>query len=258
MTAKRKLTQQRRQDVILQMLEKKEFISIDELVEYFDVAPQTIRRDLNQLAKKDKITRHHGGAGKETNTVNVNYQDRKIMNLEAKQRIAEAIAATIPDGASIFINIGTTTELVAKELLNHKDLMIVTNNIHVASIMSFKEDFTVIIASGEVRARDGGIVGETTIDFINQFHTDFAVIGISGINDEGYLLDFDFREVKVAQAIIKNTESVLLAADSSKFGRNAVVKLGSINQVNHLYTDIDPPEKVKQIIVKSDVNLHIV
>ncbi|EWH10204.1 glycerol-3-phosphate regulon repressor [Catenovulum agarivorans DS-2] len=258
MTAKKKLTQKRRHEIILQMLEKKEFISIDELVAHFEVAPQTIRRDLNQLADEAKIQRHHGGAGKETNTVNLNYQDRKIMNLEAKERIASAIAQSIPDGASIFINIGTTTELVAKALLKHNNLMVVTNNIHVASILSYKEDFTVIIASGEVRARDGGIVGETTIDFINQFHTDYAVIGISGINDDGYLLDFDFREVKVAQAIIKNAENVILAADSSKFGRNAVVKLGSVSQVDHMYTDIEPPENVKKLIVKSDVKLHIV
>ncbi|WP_277252603.1 DeoR family transcriptional regulator, partial [Neptunomonas phycophila] len=127
------MTQKRRQDQIFEMIQQKGFVTIDELVEHFQVTPQTIRRDLNQLAESDKIKRHHGGAGIESSTVNTAYQTRKIMNLEAKQKIATAIAKQIPDGSSLFINIGTTTETVAQALLHHKNLQIVTNNLHVAT-----------------------------------------------------------------------------------------------------------------------------
>ncbi len=180
------------------------------------------------------------------------------MNLQAKEMIAKDLVKVIPNGASLFINIGTTTETIARALLNHKNLNIVTNNIHVATILSAKEDFTVIVAAGEVRHRDGGIIGEATCDFISQFQMDFGIIGISAISNDGSLLDFDFREVKVAQAIIDNSDCVLLATDHSKFGRSAMVKQGSITQVDHLFTDIAPPDEIKELLINHKVVTQLI
>jgi DeoR family glycerol-3-phosphate regulon repressor len=143
-------------------------------------------------------------------------------------------------------------------LLEKKNLQIVTNNLHVASILSAKDDFHVIIAGGEVRSRDGGIVGEATRDFINQFKMDFGIIGISGIHNDGSLLDFDYREVRVAQSIIANSGQVLLAADHSKFGRNAMVRLGNITQADHVFTDQPPPPEISRLLIEHDVTLHLV
>ena len=252
------MSQNQRHHQILELIQQKGFVSIDELVDHFQVTPQTIRRDLNQLASENHIRRHHGGAGIESSTVNASYQSRKIMNLAAKERIAQELVSIIPDGASLFINIGTTTETIAKALLSHRDLKVVTNNIHVASILSSKEDFTVIIAAGEVRHRDGGIIGEATCDFISQFQMDYGIIGISGISKDGSLLDFDYREVKVAQAIIEHSRSVILAVDHSKFGRSAMVKQGNISQISHLYTDSQPPEEIVEILHNNDISMHIV
>ncbi|MFT5757429.1 MAG: DeoR family glycerol-3-phosphate regulon repressor [Alteromonadaceae bacterium] len=252
------MTQQQRQALILEMIKKSGFVSIDELVEHFKVTPQTVRRDLNQLAKVQKISRHHGGAGIESSTVNTDYQTRKIMDLQAKEKIAAELVCMIPNGASLFINIGTTTETIARALLDHKGLQIVTNNLNVASILGAKEDFSVVIAGGEVRHRDGGVIGETTEDFIKNFRMDFGIIGISGIDIEGSLLDFDYREVRVAQAIIANSRQVILAADHSKFGRNAMVRLGNINQADHFFTDAMPPEEIQKILLDHKVALHLV
>ena len=163
------------------------------------------------------------------------------MDLQAKEKIAAQLVRMIPNGASLFINIGTTTETIARALLEHKGLQVVTNNLNVASILGSKEDFSVVIAGGEVRHRDGGVIGETTEEFIKKFRMDFGIIGISGIDLEGSLLDFDYREVRVAQAIIANSRQVILAADHSKFGRNAMVRLGNINPVS--YTHLTLPTK---------------
>ncbi len=251
------MTQQRRHDLILEQVRLNGFVTIDELVEHFNVTPQTIRRDLNYLAEAKKIRRHHGGAGLESSSVNTAYQDRKIMNLEAKEKIATELVKMIPDGASLFINIGTTTETIARALLQHNDLLVVTNNIHVATTLSAKKDFTVIIAGGEVRHRDGGIVGEATQEFIDQFHMDFGIIGISGIHSDGTLLDFDYKEVRVAKTIIANSRQVLLAADNSKFGRSAMVRLGNSSQANHFFTDKQPPSEIKEILNQHQVKLHL-
>jgi|TARA_R110002060_G_scaffold71863_1_gene80495 DeoR family glycerol-3-phosphate regulon repressor len=252
------MTQQERQALILKKVQQSGFVTIDELVDHFKVTPQTVRRDLNQLAKVQKISRLHGGATIESSTMNTDYQARKIMNLVAKEKIAAELVSMIPDGSSLFINIGTTTETIARALLKHKGLQIVTNNLNVASILGAKEDFSVVIAGGEVRHRDGGVIGETTEEFIKKFRMDFGIIGISGIDLEGSLLDFDYREVRVAQAIIANSRQVLLAADHSKFGRNAMVRLGNIDQANHFFTDALPPAEIQQILIDHQVQLHIV
>lgn len=252
------MPQSRRQDQILELIRQQGFATTEQLVDHFRVTPQTIRRDLNELASQNRVRRHHGGAGIDSSTVNTAYQARKIMELEAKERIAAALVAMIPDNASLFINIGTTTETIARALLVRNNLQVVTNNLHVASILSAREDFTIIIAGGEVRNRDGGIVGEATRDFINQFRMDFGIIGISGIHSDGSLLDFDYREVRVAQAIIDNSNQVLLAADHTKFGRNAMVRLGNITQANHVFTDRTPPEEIRHLLTEHQVSLHVV
>lgn len=94
-----------------------------------------------------------------------------------------------------------------------------------------------MIAGGVVRASDGGIVGEAAVDFIRQFKVDFAIIGTSAIDEDGALLDFDFREVKVAQAIIANARHVILVTDSTKLERTAPVRIGHLSQVNTFITD---------------------
>jgi DeoR family glycerol-3-phosphate regulon repressor len=108
-----------------------------------------------------------------------------------------------------------------------------------------------------VRSRDGGIVGEQTSDFINQFKMDFGIIGISAIHQDGSLLDYDYREVRVAQSIIKNSSTVILSADHSKFDRTALARLGHLSQADHLYTDQTPDQHTLDILTAHDVKLHI-
>ena len=253
------LPQIRRHELIVEMIRDQGFLSTDELVQHFQVTPQTIRRDLNELNRLKLISRHHGGAGlpNSSSTVNAAYAERKVMQREAKHLIAEEMAARIPDGASLFINIGTSTEAVARALLNHSGLNVVTNNLHVASILLQREDFTVVIAGGEVRNRDGGVVGEATRDFINQFRVDYALIGISGIDMDGALLDFDYHEVRVAQAMIRNARQCFLAADHSKFGRGAMVRLGHVEEINTLFTDALPPETFRKILHNHQTELVV-
>ena len=190
-------------------------------------------------------------------TENVAYTKRKVLCLKEKQQIAEMVAAHIPDHASLLINIGTTTEEIAKALCDHRGLRVITNNLHVAAILSRNEDFEVIVAGGLVRQRDGGIIGPLTIDFIEQFRVDYGIIGISGIDMDGTLLDFDYREVRATRSIMDNSRKVFLAADHTKFGRNAMVRLGNIAEIDALYTDKYPPQLLIDAISLSEVQLHV-
>ncbi len=246
-----------RQQEILDMVRGKGFESIENLARHFDVTPQTIRRDINSLSEIGLLQRHHGGAGLPSSVENYAYTARKILCLQEKKRIARALARQIPNKSSIFINIGTTTEEVARVLTEKERLRVITNNLNVAAMMSGNENFEVIVASGVVRGKDRGITGHATIDFIRQFKVDFGIIGISGIDRDGTLLDFDYREVGAAQAIIENSRKVFLAADHTKFGRNAMVRMGHIREIDAIFTDRKPPEEMVDLIGASDVTLHI-
>ncbi|WP_420349667.1 DeoR/GlpR family transcriptional regulator [Pelagibius sp.] len=246
-----------RQERIIDLVRERGFVAIEALADHFAVTPQTVRRDINQLCDQGLMRRYHGGAGLPSSVENLAYQTRQVMNREAKARIAAIAAAEVPDNASLFINIGTTTEEVAKALVNRRGLRIITNNLNVASILSENRDFEVIIAGGLVRSRDKGIVGEATLDAIRQFKVDIGIIGISGIDDDGSLLDFDYREVRAAQAIIGNSRRVFLVTDHTKFGRNAMVRLGHLDEIDAVFTDRPPSKAMREILKQADVALHI-
>ena len=251
------MKQTQRHDAIVELVSKQGYVSTEELVEHFKVSPQTIRRDLNELAEQNKIHRHHGGAAQPSSSVNAAYHERKSMWSDEKRRIARRVAALIPDGATLFIDIGTTPEAVAHALLNHSNLRIVTNNLNVANTLMVKEDFRIILAGGELRSRDGGIIGEATLDFISQFRLDFGILGISGIDSDGSLLEFDYHEVRTKRAIIENSRHVMLVVDHSKFGRNAMVNMGSISMVDAVYTDVMPPAGVLKVITDNNLQLEL-
>jgi DeoR family glycerol-3-phosphate regulon repressor len=245
-----------RQQNILDLVRERGYVSIEELAQHFAVTPQTIRRDINQLAESGLLRRYHGGAAHDSSVENTAYTMRAGQMRDEKRRIAEAVAAQVPDHASLFINIGTTTEAIAHALLNHRSLKIITNNLHVANILSAKEDFEVLIAGGSVRS-DGGVVGQATADFIKQFKVDYALVGISGIDEDGTLLDFNYQEVRVSQAIFENARKVFLAADSSKFGRSAMIRLGSLEQIDVLFTESQPDEAFIRLLSQFKVRLEI-
>jgi DeoR family transcriptional regulator, glycerol-3-phosphate regulon repressor len=246
-----------RQKAILALVEARGFVATEQLVEHFGVTPQTIRRDINILCELNKLQRFHGGASRATSVENEPYEDRRRSYSPAKQKIAAEVAAHIRDGSSLFLNIGTTTEAVARALQNHRHLRIVTNNLNVASILASNDTFEIMIAGGRLRQRDGGIIGPATIDFVKQFRLDFGIIGVSGIDEEGALLDFDFEETKTAEAIIVNSRETILVTDHTKFGRRAMSRIGHLRDIDRLFTDILPPEPYAQLLQTCDVIVKI-
>jgi DeoR family glycerol-3-phosphate regulon repressor len=233
-------------------------VTVEELATRHGVTPQTIRKDLNELCDQRILTRTHGGAILASGVENVAYEARRKMAEAEKQRIAARAASLIPNHSSLFINIGTTTEEVARHLTRHEGLLVITNNIHVASILMPSPEIEVIMTGGLLRRADGGIVGEAAIDFIRQFKVDHAVIGVSAIDEEGALLDFDYREVRAAQAIIENARKVILVADSIKFTRTAPVRIAHISEIDIFVTDRALPEQVASACRKAEVQVEVV
>lgn len=232
-------------------------VSVDDLAVRFDVTPQTIRKDLNELCDARLLVRTHGGAMLSSGVENVAYEARRQMAASEKAVIGRHAAGLIPNNCSLFINIGTTTEEVARALVHHEGLLVITNNLHVATILMPRPRIDVILAGGMLRKADGGIVGEAAVDFITQFKVDHAVIGASAIDEDGAMLDFDYREVRVAKAIMQNARNVMLVADAMKFTRSAPVRIGQLSDVNIFVTDRQPPDSIVEYCRRSGVSLEI-
>ncbi len=233
-------------------------MSVEALAERFGVTLQTVRRDVTLLAEAGLLARFHGGVRVPSSTTeNIAYRQRQQLNLGAKQAIARTVAAAVPNGCSLILNIGTTTECIARELLRHKALRIITNNLNVAAILSDNPDCEVMVAGGTVRARDRGIVGEATVAFMRQFKVDIGLIGISGIEADGTLRDFDVHEVEVSRAIIEQSREVWLATDHSKFNRPAMVELATLSRLDRLFTDSGPPEPFPALLAEAGVRWDI-
>jgi len=233
-------------------------MTVEALAEMLGVTLQTVRRDVQRLADAGSLARFHGGVRiAQSTTENLGHRQRAVLNAEGKARIAHAVARRVPNDCSLMLNIGTTTEAIAKALLQHRGLRVITNNLNVATILSESPGCEVIVAGGVVRSRDLGIVGEAAVDFIAQFKVDIALIGISGIEVDGTLRDFDYREVKVAQTIIRHSREVWLAADASKFNRHAMVEAATLPQIQRLFTDRMPPEPFPALLAEAGVQLDV-
>lgn len=226
-----------RQTEILDLARSDGRVVVEDLAHRFDVTLQTIRRDLTELADAGHLDRVHGGAVPRTGVTNLGYEQRRRMNDAAKTAIARACAAALPNNCSIIINLGTTTEAVARALLQHSNITVVTNNMNVANILATNPGCEIMVAGGALRRSDGGLVGELTTQFFEQFKVDFAVIGASALDRDGDLLDFDLAEVRVSKAIIRQARKTYLVCDHSKLGRSAPARLASLSEIDMMFTD---------------------
>ena len=247
-----------RQNDLLQEVRANGSVSVEALAEKFGVTLQTVRRDVQRLAEAGLVQRFHGGVRVPSSTTeNIAYRQRQAMQADGKARIARAIAARIPAGCSLILNLGTTTEAGAHALLRHKGLRVITNNLNVAMILSDNPDCELVMVGGSVGHRDRGIVGEAAVDFIRQFKVDIGLIGISGIESDGSLRDFDYREVMVARTIVEHSREVWVAADATKFNRPAMAEVARLPQIDALFTDEPPPEPFPALMSDAGVELVV-
>ena len=160
-----------RQNDIVSLARASGRVTVEDLAVRFDVTPQTIRRDLNELCDRRVLTRTHGGALISSSVENLSYEARRLIAADAKRAIGTAAAALIPDKSSLFINIGTTTEEVAMALRSHSGLRVITNNLNVAMTLYPHPSIEVIVVGGPVRRSDGPVIGGGAVDIIRQLST---------------------------------------------------------------------------------------
>jgi|TARA_B110000914_G_C15379948_1_gene407247 DeoR family glycerol-3-phosphate regulon repressor len=252
----------KRQRDILSLAEDEGYVSVESLAETFSVTQQTIRSDINNFCDQELLTRAHGGAfySKEHNFA---YKSRKSLASDEKKEIADAVAAIIPNNSSIVLgNIystksGTTTELVAESLYLHQGLKVITNDINIVNIFVQFDNAEVWLAGGKVRNLDSAVIGINTADFIKQFKVDYAVVGVSAIDNDGALMDFDYEEVQVSKAIFNHCRKLILVADNFKFDSTAPMLIGNISEVDILVTNIQPPLEIIDLCNNNNIEIVV-
>lgn len=237
----RKMSQTFRQPEILEIARREGHVTVEGLAARFGVTPQTVRRDLTELAEAGKLERVHGGAILASGVSNIDYGERRALAAGAKARIAQACAEAVPDEAAVFLGIGTTTEAVAHALARHRNLLVVTNNLNVGEILRQTPDCEVIVTGGGLRRSDGGLVGTLAMRTIEQFRFDQAILGCSALDPAGDVLDFDLQEAAVNQTIIARARVATLVADTTKFERTAPVRIASLRDLDRFFTDAPLP-----------------
>ncbi|KHE00666.1 DeoR/GlpR transcriptional regulator [Pantoea sp. SGAir0180] len=244
-----------RHDRLLSLIAERGYMNIDELAVLLDVSTQTVRRDIRKLSEQGLITRHHGGAGRASSVVNTAFEQREVSQTDEKRSIADAIADYIPDGSTVFITIGTTVEHVARALMNHKHLRVITNSLRVAHILYKCPQFEVMVPGGTLRPHNGGIIGPVTTAFVASFRADYLVTSMGAIESDGALLEFDVNEANVAQTMMAHSRHILLAADHTKFQASAAVEMGSVAQATALFTDKLPGTALQNLLKTHQVEV---
>jgi DeoR family transcriptional regulator, glycerol-3-phosphate regulon repressor len=248
---------QERHDRILDILMRRGYAGIDELVSSFDVTPQTIRRDLQDLAERGLLRRHHGGASVMSSTSNTDYAHRHIENADEKTAIAKAAAAMLAPGSSVFLTPGTTIEATAEAIaaLKLPGLRVITNSTVAAEHLARDPDISVQVTGGMWQRNNHALAGPAAADFANRYRCDVLITSCGGIDTDGWLLEYRDEEVVVAQAMIANARRRILLVDHSKFNRVAACKLAQISDMTTVITDRAPSQAVQKMFANAKCEL---
>ena len=231
-----------REQEILNKVEQQGFTRIADLATEFQITEQSIRRVINPMCEAGTLRRVHGGVDRPVGTSNAEFSTRSEKNLPQKVRIGRAIAERIPDGSSVFIGLGTTNAEVAKWLKN-RSVTVITNNLAAASAMLGSGDAEVWMTPGKMRPFDGDVCGSDTLEYINGFNVDYAVVSAGGITYGGDIVDFYSEEANVSRAMLGNARIKFLAVDASKWGKQALRKVAGLDKITTIFCDELPSKK---------------
>lgn len=219
-------------------------VSVASLSADLGVSEMTIRRDLEELDNQGLARRVHGGAIALSHPVRMPFPSRAKQHATEKARIGRATAELVGKESSVILDVGTTVFYVARALRQRSGLFVATNSVETAVELS-ASDNRVLLLGGMVYGGDQErtLVGKPAVDLVSQLKMDVLVLGAGGITTQRGLLYFSFEEVEVRAAMLKAANTVVLAADSSKFDKQLPVALSSIEDVDVLVTDqpLTPP-----------------
>lgn len=246
----------KRHSTILKLLDMQGTMSIAALARALDVSPETVRRDLQPLTESGRLVRMHGAVGLAGQIGEAPFQRRMRENAGAKLAIAATVAAGIRDGEAVMLDTGTTTSFVARALLRHRRLTIVTNSTDIALTLAAVSGNRVYLAGGELRSDSGAAFGPTVQDFVARFSVAHTIISAGAVDADG-VMDFDLEEAALARLMLSRGARCVVVTDHDKFTRRGLVRVAAFAEIDELVTDRDPPAAIATALGVAGVALTV-
>ena len=248
----------KRHSDILRLVQEEGTITIASLADRLGVSLETIRRDVKPLTSDGSVLKMHGAIGLPTFSGEAPFEKRMRENSEAKRAIAKHVAATIQDGDSVMMDTGATTSFLARELLGHRRLTVITNSSDIARTLATVNGNRVYMAGGELRNDSGAAFGVSAIEFVSRFSVAHAVITAGAVDAVGGIMDYNLEEAEFARMVLARGARTLVVTDHSKFGRQGLVHVCSFSGFGELVTDQAPPPDIATAISEAGARLTVV
>lgn len=249
-----------RRKKILEILRRNGKVYVSELSETLGATPVTIRTDLAALESDGHLVRMSGGAvisSKSNNSSSAVNSNQKIQYSE-KKAIAISVAKFLNDGDTLFINSGSTTQIIAEELKMRKNLNIVTNSLAVATILGDYPSFCVILLGGEINAQYGFTYGGDAQDQLNRYQADWAILSVDSICAHSGITTFHAEEAIIDRMMINCATKTMIAADHTKIGRAGFSRVCECKAPLQLITNVNAPEDHIAEIAETGVAVRLV
>ena len=247
-----------RQDRILKMIRSTGVVKIDELSQIFEVSVLTIRRDLFLLEKKGLVERTHGGALLSQNlNVESFYSEKDSKNVFEKEAIAREVVKYVDENSTVFINSGSTTRQVLRQMRNHNGL-IITNNVTALIEAQNKNFRNLVLTGGEFRFKSNSLIGRLAKMSLEQVYASTSILGVDGVSYKyGFTTNIS-EEVEINRHMIERTRgSVIVVADHDKIGAVSNFFTADLREVHMLITDDGIDEEYKTEIENLGVKVII-
>ncbi|MCA1753568.1 MAG: DeoR/GlpR family DNA-binding transcription regulator [Spirochaeta sp.] len=218
-------------------VQRDDAVSVEDLSQELDVSPITIRRDLERLEQEGRLRRTHGGAVRRDFLHAEEFYDSKLIrNHAAKEKMAQACADRIPEGATIILDAGTSTFEVARLLRSRIDLTVVTFDLAIASEL-YRAGVRTVLTGGEIQNSTGALYGAGAERFVSDVSVDLAVLGVASISINGSLYTPTAEKAALKRAVMQSSRKKILLADESKFSRSSFWKICELHEFHTLITD---------------------
>jgi DeoR/GlpR family transcriptional regulator of sugar metabolism len=256
MTGDYRYAKSARQSRILEELAAAPALRMNELSETLGVSAETIRRDLRELDHRGLVSRTYGGAVRSFVAEPAIAERRRLMIAE-REAIAATVSARVRPGEVLMLGAGATTLHVARRIaMDHRDLTIITHAVDVILALGANDTFTVISTPGHFDPREGHLIGQETVDFLQGYLADRAILGASGITEEGFS-NAEAHAASVYTAMMRRAAATTIVVDRQKFGIRALKTFGAWSPGVTLATDTLPPEALADEIRRRGAEILI-
>jgi len=237
-----------RRETILDYLKKNKFVTILHLSKLLKVTRETIRKDIYEMQDEGLLKKTHGGAVLDASNQETDYEKRKSLHSSEKEKMAKEAVKHIEEGDTIYLDYGTSTYMLAKELNQFENITVITNTIPIINVLVRYAGINLIILGGNVRENEDSLYGSLAMNNLKELYVDIGFFGSGGVDPSAGITNHHMGETMISKEMLSHCKNKIFLADYSKFGVIALNKTTDFSDVDLLITDEEVDEDIRQSI----------